>query len=184
MLINCIALALLKSCENFTLWWYSFNYFESALAFPFIFDGREVPKCLNACLTIGFWLFTLIGVVAPIVSWTAFYMYWVEVTNKVDPLNHGLLEWYYWSSIFSFGTVIVTTLVLIAAIILIHYLVSKRGFKTLLKTKAFVLNLVLILIYITAWIIFYIRFNAIHNQLEGGDANNLLTQLDYLSLIK
>lgn len=142
--------------ECTSLWLYCFKYFESSLLFPYIIAQLSVPTSLSVGLKISFWVLLLASYyfvcAMQIDSYRVFYQTFVSQTfSNSSPLATAFKR----NSLVSLLLRVLTGVILAVALGLMNFRVQGKGYSFNLKTSAFALNLVLLLLYSVSVAVFY-----------------------------
>lgn len=73
-------------CFNIAHWQFAFEYYQSAVAMPFIFKQEEMPARRKAQLELMNRIFLHVNLWMPLVYYIVlFYDNWMSVTTRVSP---------------------------------------------------------------------------------------------------
>jgi hypothetical protein len=152
-----VAEILRSGFEDTALWVFCFKYFESSVVFPFIVTRTPLPTWLNVVLKGTFWLILAASwyftTAAELNEYHMIKDIWFKDSRTELP---DLTSKYHRNTQIALCMKIVTGIVLAVAIGIMHFVVRKLGFSLKIKTKGFVLNLVLLVVYALSIIIFYL----------------------------
>lgn len=154
--------------ESSGIWVFSFKYFECAVLFPFIVTKQKVPTWQTVCLRVTFWLVLAASNYFSVLM--QLNLYHIMDVLYLKPAEHSRLEplWqsYRVNSFISLGLRVLTGLFLAVALIIMHFRVKAQGFSLNLKTQAFVLNLILLVLYSISVAVFYTELSTVYRNFE------------------